>query len=110
MSVIRAVAGAEARHLLRSRVAVIALVLVALLTLVSALTSSAYHAEQAALRARMQASADHEFEAQPNRHPHRMVHFGHFAMRPASGLAAMDPGVEAFTGNRNNCYQRRCTG
>ena len=99
MSTILAVAGAEARHLLRSRVAVTALILVALLTLVSALTSSAYHADQAALRARMQASADHDFEVQPNRHPHRMVHFGHFAMRPASGLAAMDPGVEAFTGN-----------
>lgn len=99
MSVILSVAHNELRHLVRSRVALTGLILVALLTFAAALTSKAYQADQAALRERLQHSADKDFEAQPNRHPHRVVHFGHFAVRPASGLAAMDPGVEAYTGN-----------
>jgi ABC-2 type transport system permease protein len=93
------VARNELRHLIRSHVALTGLIVVALLTLASALTSSAYQADQAALRDRVQHAADAEFERQPDRHPHRVVHYGHFAVRPASGLAALDPGVEAFTGN-----------
>lgn len=99
MSVILSVTRNELRHLVRSRVALIGLILVALLTLAAALTSHAYQADQAGLRERLQQAADHDFAAQPSRHPHRVVHFGHFAIRPASGLAAMDPGVEAYTGN-----------
>jgi ABC-2 type transport system permease protein len=99
MSAVLSIAGNELRHLIRSRVALTGLVLTALLTLAAALTSSAYQADQAGLRGRLQAAADREFESQPDRHPHRVVHYGHFAVRPASGLAALDPGVEAFTGN-----------
>jgi len=99
MSRILTVAVGELRHLARSRVAVTGLLLVALLTLASAVTSAAYHADQASLRDRLQGAANAEFEAQPDRHPHRVVHYGHFAVRAASGLGAMDPGVEAFTGN-----------
>ncbi|ATC24529.1 DUF3526 domain-containing protein [Caulobacter vibrioides] len=99
MSVILSVTRNELRHLVRSRVALTGLILVALLTFAAALTSNAYQADQAGLRERLQHAADQDFAAQPNRHPHRVVHFGHFAIRPASGLAAMDPGVEAYTGN-----------
>lgn len=99
MSPILSIARNELRHLVRSRVALTGLVLTALLTLAAALTSSAYQADQAGLRGRLQAAADAEFESQPDRHPHRVAHYGHFAVRPASGLAALDPGVEAFTGN-----------
>lgn len=99
MSGVVTIAGNELRHLARSRIALTGVVLVALLTLAAALTSSAYQADQAGLRARLQARANADFDAQPDRHPHRVVHAGHFAVRPASGLAAMDPGVEAFTGN-----------
>lgn len=99
MSVMVSVARNALRHLLRSRIALTGVVLVALLTLAAAVTSRAYQADQAGLRDRLQHAADQDFAAQPNRHPHRVVHFGHFAIRPASGLAAMDPGVEAYTGN-----------
>lgn len=99
MSAAVSVAHNELRHLIRTRVALTGLVLTALLTLAAALTSNAYQSDQAALRGRLQAAADAEFESQPDRHPHRVVHYGHFAVRPASGLAALDPGVEAFTGN-----------
>lgn len=99
MSTAVSIARNELRHLVRSRVALTGLVLTALLTLAAALTSTAYQSDQAGLRGRLQAAADAEFAGQPDRHPHRVVHYGHFAVRPASGLAALDPGVEAFTGN-----------
>lgn len=99
MSGVLTIARNEIRHLARSRIALTGVLLVALLSLAAALTSSAYQAEQAGLRERLQHTANEEFESQPDRHPHRVVHAGHFAVRPASGLAAMDPGVEAFTGN-----------
>ncbi|WP_254554927.1 hypothetical protein, partial [Salmonella enterica] len=53
----------------------------------------------AASRAQHQSHADHAFEAQPDRHPHRVVHYGHFIVRPLGPLAAFGPGVDAFTGN-----------
>lgn len=99
MSGVIAIARSELRHLTRSRIALTGVLLVALLSLAAALTSSTYQSDQANLRVRLQQTANKEFDAQPDRHPHRVVHAGHFAVRPASGLAAMDPGVEAFTGN-----------
>ncbi len=93
------IADNDLRHLVRSRVALTGLVLTALLALVSALISTAYEAEKAGLRDRLQVTANAEFANQPNRHPHRMVHFGHFAVRPSGGLSAFDPGVEAYTGD-----------
>jgi ABC-2 type transport system permease protein len=89
----------ELSRLLRGRVAQIAFGLTLALALVSALSSVSQHREQAAFQARVQAKADQDFLEQPARHPHRVVHFGHFAARSASPLAAFDPGVETYTGN-----------
>ncbi|MDT1823515.1 ABC transporter permease, partial [Acinetobacter baumannii] len=46
-----------------------------------------------------QAEANQEFEAQPDRHPHRVVHYGHFLFSPLNPLAAFDPGIDGYTGN-----------
>jgi ABC-2 type transport system permease protein len=73
------VAAEEWRALVRNRVAVIAsLTLVALLVSSALLGLEQREATQAA-RARYQATADESFDAQPDRHPHRMVHYGHCA-------------------------------
>ena len=40
-----------------------------------------------------------QWEKQPDRHPHRMAHYGLFAFRPPSPLGFFDPGVEPFTGS-----------
>lgn len=97
MSPVVRIAREEWRLLLRDRVAVIGLLLV--LTLASALTAwdqrRAAHAE----RTRHQTQVDHEFDAQPDRHPHRMVHYGHFAFRPINPLAAFDSGIDPYTGH-----------
>jgi ABC-2 type transport system permease protein len=99
MSPLRLIAHDELRLMLRNRVAVIAFALLVLLTLVAVVTSWSHQQGVAELRARHQAAAEQAFDAQPDRHPHRVVHYGHFIFRPLGPLAAFDPGVDAFTGN-----------
>ncbi|ATY32815.1 ABC transporter permease [Sphingomonas psychrotolerans] len=99
MSPLRLIARDELRLMLRNRVAVIAFALLVLLTLVAVATSWSHQRGVAELRARQQAAAEAAFDAQPDRHPHRVVHYGHFIFRPLGPLAAFDPGVDAFTGN-----------
>lgn len=99
MSVTRLIARDELRLMMRNRVAVIAFVLLALLTLVAVASSWSHQRGIAELRARHAQAADAAFDAQPDRHPHRVVHYGTFIFRPLGPLAAFDPGVDAFTGN-----------
>ncbi|MCP1471233.1 ABC-2 type transport system permease protein [Sphingobium sp. OAS761] len=99
MSAVSLIARDELRLMRRNRVAVIAFALLVLLTLAAALISWSHQRSIAETRARFQAQASEAFEAQPDRHPHRMVHYGNFIFRPLGPLAAFDPGVDAFTGN-----------
>ncbi len=39
-----------------------------------------------------------QWEGQPERHPHRVAHYGTFAFKPPGPLAAFDPGVESYAG------------
>lgn len=99
MSIVRLIARDELRLMARNRVAVIACILLVLLTVVAVASSWAHQRGIEDLRARHQHEAEHAFDAQPDRHPHRVVHYGTFIFRPLSALAAFDPGVDAFTGN-----------
>jgi len=99
MSNVALIARDEVRLMARNRVAVIAFVLLLLLTLVAVASSWAHQRSVAELRARHAQAAESAFDAQPNRHPHRVVHYGTFIFRPLGPLAAFDPGVDAFTGN-----------
>lgn len=99
MRIVRLIARDELRLMLRNRVALIAFALIVLLTIVAVASSWSQQRRSADLRNRHQHEAKHAFDAQPNRHPHRMVHYGHFIFRPLGPLAAFDPGVDAFTGN-----------
>lgn len=99
MSAIRLIARDELRLMARNRVAIIAFALLVLLTLVAVASSWVHQQSIADLRMRHQHEAEHAFEAQPDRHPHRVVHYGHFIFRPLGPLAAFDPGVDAFTGS-----------
>ncbi|TLM78130.1 ABC transporter permease [Microbulbifer harenosus] len=99
MTVVTRIAREEWRLLLRDRVAISGLLLLVLLTLVAALNAYEHQRSANAERAHYQAQANHAFEAQPDRHPHRVVHYGHFVFRPVNPLAAFDPGIDAYTGN-----------
>ncbi len=99
MTVVPAIAAAQLRLFRRSRLAVVALVLLALLSAIAAITGAAQASRIAADRATAQAAANQAFANQPDRHPHRMVHYGTYALRPMGPLAAFDPGVDAFAGS-----------
>ena len=65
----------------RSRLAVTGLVVfVVLLAGTTALTAVRMHTETTR-RLAYQAQADQRFVSQPGRHPHRMVHYGHYVFR-----------------------------
>ena len=94
-----AVAREEWRLMARSRVAVAGLGLLLLLAMVAAVAAWQQRASAAEQRAHHQQQMHDEFAAQPDRHPHRMVHYGHFVFRPLSPLAAFDSGTDAYTGH-----------
>ena len=99
MSTVRLIARDELRMMARNRVAVIGIALLVVLTLVAVVSAWSHQRAIAELRARHAQAAEAAFDAQPDRHPHRMVHYGTFIFRPLGPLAAFDPGVDAFTGN-----------
>ncbi len=98
MRVLFTIAGAEWRYWLRSRLALGgALLLAGLLIATTVLTTLRMHGE-AADRAHHQAEAEAAFLSQPARHPHRMVHYGHYVFRTPAPLALFDPGLDTVTG------------
>lgn len=94
-----AIVRTEWRALLRNQVAVAAAVLALALTLAAILVSHERVRAANAERARFQSSADAQWHSQPDRHPHRVVHYGHYVFRPLSPLAFFDFGVDPFTGH-----------
>ncbi|MBN7796015.1 ABC transporter permease [Parahaliea mediterranea] len=99
MSPVRRIAREEWRALSRDRVAMLGLLLLTVLTLVAALNAAEHRRTADAERGRYQSQANDEFANQPDRHPHRVAHFGHFVFRPLNPLAAFDPGIDAYTGH-----------
>lgn len=93
------VAREEWRALARNRVSVVAGMILAALLVSAAVLGVEQRNAIEATREHHQASSDQQFDAQPARHPHRMVHYGQFVFRPLSTLAFFDRGVDSFTGH-----------
>jgi len=94
-----AVAREEWRSLLRSRAALSAVVVTLLLTLTATLVGFEHRHAIESERSRFQSLADRQWHDQPDRHPHRVSHYGHYVFRPLSPLAFFDFGVDPFTGH-----------
>lgn len=92
------IASDEWRYWRRSKLAVCVLALGLILAVGSALLTAGQMSDAAHERAHLQAEAEETFFNQPDRHPHRMVHYGHYAFRAPPPLSIVDPGVDAFTG------------
>ncbi|MBH0056284.1 DUF3526 domain-containing protein [Pseudoalteromonas sp. SWXJZ94C] len=89
----------EWRYWLRSKLAVTVLVIGLVLTLTSVIVTAITMIELSHTRHALQTTSDKSFVDQPDRHPHRMVHYGHYAFRTPAPLSTLDPGIDAFTGN-----------
>lgn len=55
--------------------------------------------QQNAIGQKYQRQARHDWLSNPDKHPHRMAHYGHFAFRPKAPLSVFDFGMERFLGN-----------
>ena len=92
------VAVGEWRSWLRSQLALGgALIFLVLFVVTSFLTTTRIEAEKHA-RTHQQTEAEEMFLKQPDRHPHRMVHYGHYLFRTPVPLAIFDPGLDTVTG------------
>ena len=98
MSGLFTIAHAEWQLWLRSQLALGTLLIFALLltstSVLTALRMSEAHQE----RTQQQTAAEEYFLSQPDRHPHRMVHYGHYVFRVPPPRSMIDPGVDPVTG------------
>jgi len=98
MKQIKLIAAGEWRYWFRSHLALGGVALfAALLIATSVLTASRMEAERHT-REHQQNHAEETFLSQPDRHPHRMVHYGHYVFRTPALLAIFDPGLDPVTG------------
>lgn len=92
------IAKGEWQYWLRSHIVLgAALIFLVLFIATSVVTALHINAEQHA-RAHQQEQAEETFLAQPDRHPHRMVHYGHYVFRAPAPMAVFDPGLDPVTG------------
>lgn len=98
MSTWLAIARAEWRYWLRSRLALSSAALLVLLLLATTAVTALRIQAEADERHQLQAQAEAAFRSQPARHPHRMVHYGHYVFRAPAPLALFDPGLDPVTG------------
>lgn len=98
MNAVLIIAKEEWRYWLRSKLAISVIALfVATLVAVTLLTAVRMGAESHE-RAHHQGEAEETFLSQPDRHPHRMVHYGHYVFREPAPLSLFDPGIDPVTG------------
>ena len=92
------IAAGEWRYWLRSYLVIGAAGLFALLLVATSLLTALRMEAESHARAHQQQEAEDTFLSQPDRHPHRMVHYGHYAFRKPAPLALFDPGLDSITG------------
>ena len=88
----------ELRAAWRSRVVAALAVALTLLATSAAIVGQARFAADTAQRVRYQQVVGEQFEAQPDRHPHRVSHYGFLVFRPRAPLGFFDAGVESYGG------------
>lgn len=77
------------------------MLLMSMLTLVllaTAYVGRANFEERQANQHRYQQLVAEQFDTQPDRHPHRVSHYGYLVFRPPAPLGFLDEGIEGFTG------------
>jgi len=98
VSTVFTIAAAEWRLWMRSKSALAALLAVVLVIAATSVLTAVRFTEERQAREQQQEVAEETFLSQPARHPHRMVHYGHYVFRTPPPLAIIDPGVDTVTG------------
>jgi ABC-2 type transport system permease protein len=87
------------RNIFSTGAAYAILVSVVLLLAYGAYSGWKTYSDQNEIRIGYQQKARESWENNPDKHPHRMAHFGSFAFRIKHPLSIFDFGLESFTGN-----------
>jgi ABC-2 type transport system permease protein len=98
MGLVFTIARAEWRLIVRRRSCFVLLALFAALLGTAAVLSVQRQGRERVQQARYQALVRAQWEDQPDRHPHRVAHYGTFAFKPPGPLAVLDPGVDSYGG------------
>ena len=84
------------RHDHTTRYLWIGLLLLSMLTVFAGIEHYREHADSHAMATSL---SQQQWDAQPDRHPHRVSHFGDFVFKPLHFLSSFDTGGHAFTGS-----------
>ena len=98
MRLLVTIATAECRLLLRRRSTWLLFAFFATLVITAGGLSRVRQVREQAQQAGYQRLVREQWESQPDRHPHRVSHYGTVAFKPRGPLAAFDPGVESYAG------------
>jgi ABC-2 type transport system permease protein len=93
-----AVARQELRLAWRDRTVALLGIVMTLMTAAATMVAQARHDAEDAQRLRYQEVVGRQFADQPDRHPHRVSHYGYLLFRPRAPLGYFDQGVETFAG------------
>ncbi|MGE3345511.1 MAG: ABC transporter permease [Vicinamibacterales bacterium] len=93
------IARQEWRDALRTRTLPMLAGVVTLLLGAAAVVGHDRAVTQSTQRAAAQAMVAAQFRAQPDRHPHRVAHYGFLVFRPEAPLAVVDRGLDAYAGS-----------
>lgn len=83
----------------RSKVMIVASILMLFLLVFSAYSGWENYHDQNVTRGAVQKEVQNSWENNPDKHPHRMSHYGSFAFRIKHVLSVFDLGMENFVGN-----------
>lgn len=98
MTSIRRIAMHEVREAWRSRVVPVLAAILTIMLLSAALVGAARARSDESQRQRYQEMVTEQWMTQPDRHPHRVAHYGFLLFRPKPPLAFFDTGVESYAG------------
>ncbi|WP_255700617.1 DUF3526 domain-containing protein [Dyadobacter sp. CY343] len=84
---------------LKNRAVYLLILFIGILITYAVITSWSGFVKQNESTAHHQTETRHDWLDNPDKHPHRMAHYGNFAFRPKAPLSIFDSGMESFFGN-----------
>jgi ABC-2 type transport system permease protein len=83
----------------RKKLAIMLLPVFQILLLASLFNGWSYTQNLDEYQTQFQETVEQQWQSQPDRHPHRVAHFGTYGFRPANTLSLFDSGVNYLVGN-----------
>jgi ABC-2 type transport system permease protein len=83
----------EWRRLWHARVPALLLLVLVALWAIAALAAHHHWQDHANTVAEVTARSQHDWQSQPDRHPHRVSHYGDFVAKPVHPLSVIEPGI-----------------